>query len=250
MNILLTGSDGFIGSNLSVWLERKHFNVIGLDHKSGKELLTCDLNYDVDVVIHLAGLSGVRQSFENPTDYWKQNVIVSQRIFDYFKDTRILYASSSTAYEPWRNPYAMSKYGMELIAPPNSLGMRFTTVYGPGARDTMLIPKILKNDVPYVNTNHSRDFIHVEDVCSAIFSLLTHNNITAFPNATGVIDVGTGITNKLTDIISHFGIIAEKRIGGENERLDNKADIETLTTHGWEPQHELMNYIKKNRMVN
>jgi len=26
--------------------------------------------------------------------------------------------------------------------------------------------------------------------------------------------------------------------------------METLTGHGWEPQHELMKYIKKNRMVN
>ena len=29
MKILLTGSDGFIGKNLSVWLSEKHFDVIG-----------------------------------------------------------------------------------------------------------------------------------------------------------------------------------------------------------------------------
>ena len=253
MKILLTGSSGFIGSNLYEYLKDR-YTIIGIDNKEGRfreknELLTCELP-DVDIVIHLAGLSGVRQSLDNPTEYWKQNVIVSQRIFDHYKDKRILYASSSTAKEPWRNPYAMSKYSMEQIAPPGSLGMRFTTVYGPGAKEDMLIPKILRNDVPYININHTRDFIHVEDICSAIYSLLTHNNITAFPNATGVIDIGTGITNKLTDIINHFGITAEKRIGGHNERKDNKADITTLTTHGWEPQHELMDYIKKNRMVN
>ena len=243
MNILLTGSAGFIGKNLSVWLTEKRFNVIGLDRRLGKELLTCDLNYDVDVVIHLAGLSGVRQSFENPTDYWKQNVIVSQRIFDYFKDTRILYASSSTAYEPWRNPYAMSKYSMEQIAPANSLGMRFTTVYGPGARDTMLIPKILKNDVPYVNTNHSRDFIHVYDICSAIESLLKQKQ-------TGVIDIGTSTTHKLTDMMDYFGITTEKRVGGDTERLDNKANIKAMTSYGWKPQYELKKYIEDNRRTN
>jgi len=248
MDILLTGASGFIGSNLYQYLKDRH-NIICIDRKSGQDLLTCDLP-NADVVIHLAALSGVRQSFDNPTEYWKQNVIVSQRIFDRYKDKRILYASSSTAKEPWRNPYAMSKYSMEQIAPTGSLGMRFTTVYGPRAREIMLIPRILRNDVPYINTNHSRDFIHVEDICSAIYSLLTHNNISGFPNATGVIDIGTGTTHKLTDIINYFGITAEERIGGDNERLDNKADIETLTTHGWEPQHELMNYIKKNRMVN
>ena len=96
----------------------------------------------------------------------------SQRLFDFFKDTRILYASSSTAYEPWRNPYAMSKYSLEQIAPENSLGMRFTTVYGPNAKPNMLIPKILRNDVQYVNTNHKRDFIHVDDImkCNRYFN--------------------------------------------------------------------------------
>ena len=250
MDILLTGGSGFVGKNLTTWLEKKYFNVISLDRSTGKELLTCDLKYNVDCVIHLAGLSGVRQSFENPTDYWKQNVIVSQRIFDYFKDTRILYASSSTAYEPWRNPYAMSKYSMEQIAPANSLGMRFTTVYGPGARDTMLIPKILKNDVPYVNTNHSRDFIHVYDICSAIESILRQKSITAFPEKTGVIDIGTGTTHKLTDIMDYFGITTEKKVGGDNERLDNKANIDAMTSYGWEPQYELKKYIEKNRRTN
>ena len=243
MKILLTGSDGFIGKNLSVWLSEKRFNVIGLDRSLGNELLTCDLNYDVDVVIHLAGLSGVRQSFENPTDYWKQNVIVTQRIFDHFKNKKILYASSSTAYEPWRNPYAMSKYSMELIAPANSLGMRFTTVYGPGAREQMLIPRILRNDVPYINTNHSRDFIHVYDICSAIESLLKQKQ-------TGVIDIGTGTTHKLTDMMDYFGIITEKRFGGDTERLDNKANIKAMTSYGWKPQYELKKYIEDNRRTN
>ena len=243
MKILLTGSDGFIGKNLSVWLSEKRFNVIGLDRSLGNELLTCDLNYDVDVVIHLAGLSGVRQSFENPTDYWKQNVIVSQRIFDTFKNKKILYASSSTAYEPWRNPYAMSKYSMEQIAPANSLGMRFTTVYGPGAREHMLIPRILRNDVPYINTNHSRDFIHVYDICSAIESLLKQKQ-------TGVIDIGTGTTHKLTDMMDYFGIITEKRFGGDTERLDNKANIKAMTSYGWKPQYELKKYIEDNRRTN
>ena len=243
MKILLTGSDGFIGKNLSVWLSEKRFNVIGLDRSLGNELLTCDLNYDVDVVIHLAGLSGVRQSFENPTDYWKQNVIVTQRIFDHFKNKKILYASSSTAYEPWRNPYAMSKYGMEQIAPANSLGMRFTTVYGPGAREQMLIPRILRNDVPYINTNHSRDFIHVYDICSAIESLLKQKQ-------TGVIDIGTGTTHKLTDMMDYFGIITEKRFGGDTERLDNKANIKAMTSYGWKPQYELKKYIEDNRRTN
>ncbi len=241
MDILLTGASGFIGSNLYQYLKDR-YTIICIDTKSGQDLMTCNLP-NADIVIHLAGLSGVRQSFENPTDYWKQNVIVSQRIFDHFKKKRILYASSSTAYEPWRNPYAMSKYGMELIAPANSLGMRFTTVYGPGAREHMLIPRILRNDVPYINTNHSRDFIHVYDICSAIESLLKQKQ-------TGVIDIGTSTTHKLTDMMDYFGITTEKRVGGDTERLDNKANIKAMTSYGWKPQYELKKYIEDNRRTN
>ena len=202
MKILLTGSDGFIGKNLKTYLEVRNHTIIEIDRNSGNDLLTCDLKYDVDWVIHLAGLSGVRDSLENSTEYWKQNVIASQRVFDHFIDTKILYASSSTAYEPWRNPYAMSKYSMEQIAPKKSIGMRFTTVYGPGARDTMLIPRILRNDVPYVNTNHWRDFIHVDDVSSAINTLISSTeSVIPFGD---VIDIGTGEIHKLTDILQYF----------------------------------------------
>ena len=204
--------------------------------------MTCELP-DVDIVIHLAGLSGVRDSLDRPTDYWVNNVIASQRLFDRYKDKRILYASSSTAYEPWKNPYAMSKYSMEQIAPPNSVGMRFTTVYGPGARETMLIPRILRNDVPYINVNHKRDFIHVDDVISAIL-LLLHNTYK------GIIDVGTGVSNKLTDIISSVGIEAKGQIGGDNERFDNKADTSILNSFGWKSNIELFDYIKNNKVVN
>ena len=121
--------------------------------------------------------------------------------------------------------------------------MRFTTVYGPNAKPNMLIPKILRNDVPYINTNHSRDFIHVSDIMSAIDILMTEN-------IKGVIDIGTGQTNKLVDIVDYFKIDCESRIGSENERLDNKADITTLNRLGWKPKINLYDYIKENRNVN
>ena len=242
MNILLTGSDGFIGSHLFYNLKEEH-NVIGFDSKHGDDILTSDFPTEIDLVIHLAGLSGVRDSLERPTEYWKTNVIGSQRLFEHYKDTRILYASSSTAHEPWKNPYAMSKYGMEQLDHNNSVGMRFTTVYGPGARKEMLIPKLLNNDVQYINVNHLRDFIHVNDIVSAVEILM---------NSTfrGVIDIGTGISNKLVDITDYFKIDCKSVIGDETERLDNIADTSILNKFGWRAKINLYNYIEENRNVN
>ena len=241
MKILLTGSEGFIGQHLRSFLKDKH-HLICLDKKTGNDLLTCDLDYDVDLVINLAGLSGVRDSLDNPVEYWTNNVVATYRVFNQFKNgPKILYASSSTAKEPWRNPYAMSKYYMEKIAPKNSLGMRFTTVYGPGARESMLIPKLLKKDVSYINVDHFRDFIHVEDLMSAI-KILIKNNV-----KDKVLEIGTGKSINLLDLLYALNIKEiEKRMGTMFERKDNKADINILTNLNWKPQIDLLNYLKEN----
>ena len=244
MNILLTGSEGFLGKNLSKFLQDRAHNIIPLDINTGNDILSCNLKYDVDCVIHLAGLSGVRDSLDNPVEYWTNNVVASHRVFKQFKNgPKILYASSSTAREPWRNPYAMSKFYMETIAPHNALGMRFTTVYGPNARESMLIPRILRNDVPYINTNHSRDFIHVDDLVRAIDSLIKSN-------VKGITDIGSGTTNNLIELIEYFGIDCERVVGEHTERLDNLADNTLLNNIGWTPQVNLYEYIKENRNDN
>jgi len=241
MKILLTGSEGFIGKNLQSFLKDEH-QLICLDKKLGNDLINCDLDYDVDLVIHLAGLSGVRQSLDNPVDYWVNNVVASHRLFDHFKNKKILYASSSTANEPWRNPYAMSKYYMEKIAPKNSLGMRFTTVYGPGAREGMLIPKLIKDDVSYINIDHFRDFIHVEDLMIAI-KILIKNDV-----KDKVLEIGTGKSINLLDLLYELNIKEiEKRMGTMFERKNNKASIQVLKNLGWSAKTDLIEYIKKER---
>ena len=242
MNILLTGHKGFIGNRLLQYLQSKDHTIVTIDKLTGHDIISCDFPHNIETVIHLAGLSGVRDSLNNPSDYWKTNVIGSQRIFDFYKSKRVIYASSSTAYEPWRNPYAMSKYAMEQLEHSNSLGMRFTTVYGPGARETMLIPKILKNDIEYLNVNHTRDFIHVDDVISAIYTVL-HNDVR------GVIDVGTSISNKLIDIADYFKIDYENRIADETERLNNTANTKILNSLGWYAKTNLYGYIEENKNV-
>ena len=139
------------------------------------------------------------------------------------------------------NPYAMSKYSVEQLAPEKSLGMRFTTTYGPNAREQMLIPSLIRDDVSYINIDHSRDFIHVDDLCGAIILMIDKNEY-------GVIDIGTGVSHKLTDIMSHFNMTYESRIGTETERKDNKADISVLTKYGWQAKYNLIDYINDEKM--
>ena len=242
MKILLTGGDGMLGTVLQKYWKGMH-EIINLDKRSGNDLLNCDLNYDVDVVLHLAASSGVRQSLKTPIEYFDNNVVASNRLFKAFPNTRILFASSSTAKEPERNPYAMSKYTVERIAPAHSLGLRFTTIIGGDGRDYMFIPKLLNNEVTFINIDHKRDFIHVADVCRAITMLLDHE-------MTGVIDVGTGISRPLSDYIEARGLEnIEHRYGDKHERKDNIADITQLTSIGWKPQIDALEYVRQEKSL-
>ena len=108
----------------------------------------------------------------------------------------------------------------------------------------MLIPRILRNDVTFVHTNHTRDFIHVDDIISAIDTLMKSE-------FTGVTDIGIGKSYSLLEMITYFGIdFKEKRVGNEFEREDNTADTEVLNKLNWSVKTDLYNYIKENKNVN
>ena len=239
MKINITGSRGFIGSRLVELLKDDH------------EIVEYDRNIDEDhdienwepdgceVVVHLAGLANVRKSIEEPKAYWHNNVELSKRLFSlaHRANMRILYASSSCAKQWWLSPYGTSKRAMEAVAPSDSLGMRFTTVYGQNSRKEMLVGRIRDKKLAYV-TNHSRDFIHVDDICSAIIKNLD-NTVLA-----GTIDVGTGKSVGVKELAESVGINVPLVPGDTCEAQDNTADITPLLSTGWKPKYDVMEFVK------
>lgn len=228
MKVLLTGHKGFIGTKLKQRLEKLQFKVIGIDKQDGNDLIDCDLPNDVSFVIHLAGKSGVRQSMNDPGGYWINNVEASKRLFQRYSHVRVLYASSSSQYEPHLNPYAASKHIMEKVASfyPMNLGMRLHTVYDDNPREGMFFDKLKKGTLEYV-TNHTRDFVHMEDCLDAI-ELLIFN-----PEVTGVIDIGSGHSVRIRDLAPNLPV----KIYTPNERKNTLADIKRLKDLGYTPKH-------------
>ena len=241
MRILLTGHRGFIGTFLHKRLEDNEYEVTGIDLKDGQDLYDCELPKNMDLVIHLAGKSGVRESMKDPAGYWRNNVEVTKRIFERYPRTRILYASSSSMYEPELNPYAASKFICEeaAVKHPNNLGMRFHTVYSDTPRQGMFLQKLLDDELEYVTT-HRRDFIHIEDLCDAI-ELLMEQEIG------GVTDIGTGDPVKVSDLVSEKNLPV--RLTTPHEREYTCADISNLRELGWTPRHDVRDlvYEQKNR---
>lgn len=236
--ILLTGHKGFIGTHLlNRLLETKDRVVVGIDLQDGLDLCDVEFSEEFDLIIHLAGKSGVRESTNDPAGYWRNNVEASKRLFERYRDTRILYASSSSAYEPDLNPYAASKYVLEELAErySDTLGMRFHTVYSDNCpRENMFFKKLREGRLEYVTTHH-RDFVHLQDVLDAIEILIkaTHVN--------GTIDIGTGAPVRIQDLAPNVPV----RLNTPGERTFTCANTKKIKDLGWKPKYFIENFLTK-----
>ena len=240
--ILMTGSDGYIGSHLKPYLESKGYKIIPYQG----DIRSFDVpNPDnlPDMVIHLAALTGVRKSIEMPEEYFEVNVVGTREVFMVCAefDIPVMFASSSNAKEV-TNPYAETKLINELERTPNSVGFRPHTVY-PGRQD-MLYQSLNRGDVKYINGGHYRDFTHIDDLCSALFTIMKNYGILAGK----VIDIGTGSTVSVLKVAEAMGydgeVIYEET---PNERTITHADISELTELGWNPTKDIFDEIRNSK---
>jgi|TARA_B100000035_G_scaffold313950_1_gene328876 nucleoside-diphosphate-sugar epimerase len=235
MRVLVTGHKGFIGRNVFLdWQETLGYvNVDGIDRPDD---IADFKGGDYDLVIHLAAYADIRESLKNPQLYYENNVVKTKKLFDWCRETntRLLYASSSAVEEDyWENPYAMTKWINEIMAPPNSVGMRFTTVYGPDSRPNMMYRMLEDKTATYV-TNHKRDWIHVKDVCRAIHYL-------ASSHITGPVTIGTGKSTSVKELAKSMGMEhLPTREDTPGERMDNQADVTLLKSIGWFPTIDVL----------
>lgn len=251
MRIAITGSRGFIGSHVMDRLMTLGHEIDEWDEKINKPLkdftcITKGQTPNIDYVIHLAAYADVRESINEPQKYWDNNVTHTTEIqkFCDFYQIPLLYASSSCIHDWQLSPYGMSKKVNEETAFPNQVGLRFTTVYGDGARDEMLIGRLIEGRVSYL-TDHIRDFIHVDDVVDIMIELMDHDLRLSYIKPAYDIGTGNGV------VVSDLGPLAgypdiPTRDGDECEAHDNTADmtnIQALT--GWVPKYDIEEYIKE-----
>jgi ADP-L-glycero-D-manno-heptose 6-epimerase len=169
MKILVTGGAGFIGSNLSIELEKRGHSVTVIDNFSSGNIKNLDgfsgrvVKGDVslskladalkgekfDVISHQAAITDT--TFSDDKEMMRANVEGFRNILEFARLNRtpVVYASSAATYgrgkSPMRedqqpeplNAYALSKETMDDIARPEMkkglaiVGLRYFNVYGP-----------------------------------------------------------------------------------------------------------------------
>lgn len=233
---LITGGAGFIGSHLADKLLKEGNKVIVVDNfcdfynpkikednvkhnlnnanytlkridiRNREELAKAFDEANVDVVIHLAAMAGVRPSIDNPIYYQEVNCVGTQNILEEMKAhnvKKLVMASSSSVYGnckevPFKedmvvdfaiSPYAATKKANEVMTHVyhklfdfNVIMLRFFTVFGPRQRPDLAINKftrLMLNNEPipmFGDGTTSRDYTYVEDIVSGIEKSIEYVN--------------------------------------------------------------------------
>ncbi len=210
MKILITGSDGFIGKNLTFAIqEAGNFKLVGFTKKNNLDDLKKIINDDVDLIIHLAG--------ENrPNDllmYQKTNVGLSEKICEIVAKTKknipIIFSSSTQAAE--QNPYGLSKLQAEKVFCDFSnrhnksvLAIRFCGVFGKWSKPNYnsvvsTFCHNIANDIPIKITDPNKiiKLTYIDDVVEMVIDII--KNIKKY-NGFNILESVITYEKKLTDI--------------------------------------------------
>lgn len=281
--VLVTGGCGFVGYALTLELLKKGYEVDVVDNLSiGKEakipegcnFLGGDIramdNIDdkpYDYIFHLAALSRIQPSFQNPYTTFSVNVDGTKKVVEYTKrnGSKLIYSgSSSRHHNPELSPYAMSKHmGEEWIKMERKVFglnveiVRFYNVYGPGELvDSHMAAVIglwrasIKKGEPikiHGDGEQRRDFTHIDDIVDGLIKIAESNE-----NHEDAWELGTWKNYSLNEVADMFGDIKKEYVDDvkgnyrETLRINNDA-IDRL---GWQPKDRLKQYINEIKLRN
>ncbi|HWF82451.1 MAG TPA: NAD-dependent epimerase/dehydratase family protein [Streptosporangiaceae bacterium] len=280
--VLVTGGAGFIGRRVVRALLDADHKVTVIDRQefpdSGVRSVVgdlCDpatigqaLSQPTDLVIHLAAITRVLLSMEDPVGTYKLNVDATFNLLEQSRQAGVqtfLLASTNavtgdvgtatiTERKPLRplTPYGSTKAAGEMLLSSyvGSYGMtgaalRFSNVYGPGmeAKDSF-IPRLMraardgKGVQIYGDGTQLRDLVHVDDIVAGIFTAWRagHN---------GPLILGSGESVTVNDILEAARAVTGAEIPAEH--IPAKAgempaviiDISAAKALGYQPRYDL-----------
>ncbi|EJL69718.1 GDP-mannose 4,6-dehydratase [Chryseobacterium populi] len=237
-------------------------------------------NHQIDLIIHLAALAGVRPSIERPLEYEEVNVRGTMNLWELCKEYHInkfICASSSSVYGnnekiPFAetdnvdnpiSPYAATKKCGEVIGHVyhqlyhiDMIQLRFFTVYGPRQRPDLAIHKFTRlisegQEIPfYGDGNTARDYTYIDDIIDGIIKSVSYleNNSGVYE----IINLGENEVINLSEMLSVIEKALDKKAHKKvlpmqpGDVQKTNADIsKAKTLIGYKPDTDFQNGIKK-----
>ena len=94
--------------------------------------------------------------------------------------------------------------------------------------------------------NFFRDFIHVDDLCSAIHMIMQNFDY-VMEEQGPVVDIGTGHSTLVKSVAKAMGFEGEYRSENpQGERIHTRADMEYLHSLGWGPKRNILTSTGQN----
>jgi UDP-glucose 4-epimerase len=281
--ILVTGGAGFVGNALTTELLKRGYEVDIIDNLSigseakvhpfanflGGDIRAMDNIKDTtyDYIFHLAALSRIQPSFQNPTLTFSINVDGTKQVVEYayHNKCKLIYAGSSSRWHnPLLSPYALTKHmGEEWIKMfkgvygLNAEIVRFYNVYGPGELvDSNMSAVIglwraaIKKNEPIIihgDGEQRRDFTHINDIVDGLIRVAEGNE-----KHEDAWELGTGCNYSINEVADMFGYSNKTYVEDVkgNYRETIRVNSDTIERLGWQPTDKLKSYIDEIKLRN
>jgi nucleoside-diphosphate-sugar epimerase len=245
MKILITGINGFVGTNFTKSLFRNH-KIFGLDiHQPEKEGVERIFGWDelgkvppVDAIVHLAGKAHDTKNRSEAQVYFDVNTGLTQKIFDYFlqSDARtfIFFSSVKAAADSVPGdvltedvvpapvgPYGESKIRAEeyilnkwsvvssQLSEKKVYILRPCMIHGPGNKGNLnLLYNVVKKGIPWPlgAYENRRSFCSIDNISYVVEQLIVKENIES-----GIYHVGDDEPLSTNELIRLIGESVGKR---------------------------------------
>lgn len=199
MKTIITGASGFVGINLSMYLESKGIEVDRLSLRNEN----WQLNSSADAIIHLAGKAHDTENTSEEKAYFQVNTDLTIQVFDEFLKSDIrdfFYFSSVKAVADTidavlmeeilaspQTPYGRSKHKAEeyllsqiLPAGKRLFIIRPCMIHGEGNKGNLnLLYKIVEKGIPWflASYENKRSFLSIDNLNYLIFEILNNEHI-------------------------------------------------------------------------
>src|SRR5918992_4363632 len=281
--VLVTGGSGFIGSRLVASLRAAGAEVVVADRVPHPDPAVrsvvgdlCDpqvrraaVSPGLDAVVHLAAITSVLRSVEDPAGVYRLNVDATADLLELARERevgRFVLASTNAVTGdvgsapidenlPLRplTPYGATKAAAEMLLSAyagvygmRACALRFANVYGPGMRHKdSFVPRLMRAAAAgtgvqvYGDGTQLRDYVHVDDVVQAVLVAWRTDHI-------GPLVVGSGRSTSVHDLVAAARTVTGAPIPVEHvpaKRGEMPAvvlDIAAARELGYQPRPDLV----------